>query len=74
MAIDLEDGVLPDGSLGWSSDKQGGFGLGPTVPITGLLPGPRLIKLTATDSYGITATATVSIYIGYRTYLPLVFR
>ena len=45
---------------------------GPTVPITGLLPGPQLIKLTAMDSYGIMATDTVSIYIGYRSYLPLV--
>ena len=74
MAIDLEDGMLPDGSLGWSSEQQGAFGLGPTVPITGLLPGPRLITLTATDSYGITATKTVAIYIGYRVYLPLVLK
>ncbi|HZY46052.1 MAG TPA: hypothetical protein VFF70_15040, partial [Anaerolineae bacterium] len=74
MAIDLEDGSLPDGSLDWSSNRQGGVGLGPTVPMTGLLRGPQLITLTAMDSNGLTATTTVSIYIGYRAYLPIVRR
>ena len=46
----------------------------PRLSVTGLLPGPRFITLTATDSYGITATDTVAIYIGYRTYLPLVLK
>ncbi len=34
----------------------------------------HIITLTAMDSYGITATDTVSISIGYRAYLPLVLK
>lgn len=73
-ATDLEDGDLSEGSLEWSSDVQGELGIGTTLPITTLLPGPHVITLTARDSYGVTETATVNIFIGYGIYLPAILK
>jgi hypothetical protein len=70
MAIDFEDGTLDDSLLSWSSDVQGGLGVGPSVPLITLQPGNHTISLTATDSYGISNSAQVSIFVGYPLYLP----
>jgi hypothetical protein len=70
MAIDFEDGTLDDGLLSWSSDIQGGLGVGPSVPLNNLLNGKHTITLTATDSYGVASNAQVSIFVGYSLYLP----
>ena len=72
--MDMEDGSLPDGSLVWSSNRQGELGIGPSVPINSLLPGEHIITLTATDSYGISAQTSVMINIAYPMYTPLVGR
>jgi hypothetical protein len=73
-ATDLEDGNLPDEKLVWSSDRQGELGYGSSLPIATLEPGTHQITLTATDSYGISSSETVSVYIGYRLYLPLIVK
>ena len=71
-ATDMEDGTLPGSALVWSDDIQGGLGIGPTVPINTLSPGKHTITLTATDSYGISSSASVTIFVGYPFYLPMV--
>ncbi len=70
-ATDLEDGGLPDEALHWSSDKQGGLGMGPSVALNILTPGTHRITLSVNDSQGHITTATVSVFVGYRTYLPV---
>jgi hypothetical protein len=71
-ATDLEDGSLPDSALSWSSDRQGGLGVGPSVPLVVLDPGKHVITLTAVDSFGISAKMNVTIYIDYPINMPLI--
>ena len=73
-ATDMEDGSLPEGSLAWSSDRQGALGLGPSLPVNTLQPGRHVITLAATDSAGHTVTATTAILIGWSTVLPVIVR
>lgn len=72
--FDFEDGTLPDGSLVWSSDIQGGVGIGPSVPLNSLQPGAHTLTLTVTDSFGIHAESSVAIFVGYPIYLPAISR
>ncbi len=69
-ATDLEDGRLPDEVMQWTDDRQGSLGVGPSVALNTLEPGPHLITLTVRDQFGITGTATVNLYVGYRIFLP----
>jgi hypothetical protein len=71
-ATDMEDGGLPDEALHWSSDKQGGLGIGPSVALNVLTPGAHVITLSVSDSQGQNTDATVSVYVGSGTYLPLI--
>ena len=71
IGIDLEDGTLPDENLSWSSDKQGGLGIGPSVGLSSLVTGWHTITLTVTDLLGAESSASVQVFIGYRNYLPL---
>jgi hypothetical protein len=73
-AMDMEDGSLPEGSLVWSSDRQGELGIGSSVAINTLQPGMHIITLTATDSFGISVKTSVKVYIAYPIYTPLVGR
>jgi hypothetical protein len=73
-ATDFEDGSLPDEALSWSSDVQGGLGTGASLPIASLLPGAHTITLTAIDSYGITSSASVKIFVGYQLDMPVVVK
>jgi len=73
-ATDFEDGSLPDDALFWSSDRQGSLGTGPSLPLTTLLPGAHIITLTAIDSYGITSSASVKIFVGYQLNMPVVVK
>jgi hypothetical protein len=72
-AYDLEDGILPDTALRWSSSRDGDLGTGSQV-LANLSPGEHVIALTATDSDGNVTTATVPVFVGSRLYLPLVLR
>jgi len=73
-ATDMEDGTLPDGALVWSSDRQGVLGTGPSLPQNTLQPGLHVIKLTATDSKGHASVLTTGVFIGSRTYLPVIMK
>ena len=70
LAVDLEDGSLPDGALLWSSDRQGELGSGPSLPRNDLADGWHTITLRAQDSAGATGQASIRLYIGYRLHLP----
>ncbi len=73
-ATDLEDGSLPDDDLHWTSDRQGSLGIGPSVPLNTLEPGYHVITLTVYDSLGVPASESVTIFIGYGSYLPLIVK
>lgn len=73
-ASDLEDGRLPDEVMHWVDDRQGSLGVGPSVALNTLLPGPHVITLTVNDKFGITGSATVNVYVGHRIFLPGVTR
>lgn len=74
FGADLEDGILDGASLAWSSDRQGALGNGTTLPTNALSSGLHRITLTVNDSSGQTATATATVYIGYRLPMPNVNR
>ncbi len=62
-AYDVEDGILPEGALAWSSDVEGDLGSGPHLAVTTLHPGAHVITLRATDSDGKAGTATVTVFV-----------
>jgi hypothetical protein len=72
MATDMEDGTLPDESLHWSSDIQGGLGIGPSLALNSLKLGTHLITLSAADNYGVVTTTSVTVIISYQIYVPSV--
>jgi len=75
-AEDLEDGELTGASITWSSDRQGVLGSGSQLilPVLTLDPGEHEITLTATDSHGQTGTASVTVFVGHRAYLPIILK
>ncbi len=60
---DAEDGVLTGASLTWSSSIGGTFGTGTSVTTAGLALGTHTITLTARDSQGATATASITVFV-----------
>jgi len=56
---DPEDGELTGDALTWESDRDGQLGTGQSVSLSGLSPGQHTVTLTATDSEGSTAQASV---------------
>jgi hypothetical protein len=56
FAYDPEDGILPDSSLIWSSDRDGLIEKGRLIKSTRLSSGTHTITLTVTDSQGQTST------------------
>jgi hypothetical protein len=75
-AYDPEDGDLSDSALIWESDQDGQLGNGGLLPLAAqdLTPGLHQLTLTATDSDGMVGSASVSIFVGPRVYLPLVMK
>ena len=69
---DLEDGLLPFASYSWKSDLDGNLGIGRYIVLSAadLTSGEHNITVTATDSSGMTANASVSIVISLRNTLP----
>jgi hypothetical protein len=63
-ATDLEDGPFTDGSLTWSSDKDGLLGTGESLPVNTLSAGQHTITLTATDSNSASASQSITVIVG----------
>jgi hypothetical protein len=63
-ATDLEDGPIPDGGLRWSSNVDGGLGIGGSLALNTLSAGPHTITLRATDSEGAFSEESVQIIVG----------
>jgi len=72
QGYDLEDGPLTGEALSWRSDRDGNLGTGGYLVSTDLSPGDHTITLTATDSNGNQSAASINLYVGHRTYLPLI--
>jgi len=53
---------------------EGDLGTGRHLTLTGLLPGAHVLTLRATDSDGMTGTASVTIYVTTRLLLPMIQR
>lgn len=67
--LDSEDGNLPDAKVSWASDLNGPLGTGLKIDraVSDLKPGEHRITVTATDSAGNTATATVALHVARNT-------
>ncbi|HYC56999.1 MAG TPA: hypothetical protein VEL28_18845 [Candidatus Binatia bacterium] len=64
-ADDADDGVLGEGSVVWTSDRQGALGQGSSLtPALALVPGTHLLTATATDSQGNTASDSIEVVVG----------
>jgi alpha-tubulin suppressor-like RCC1 family protein len=61
VAVDAEDGDLSS-SLTWTSDRDGGLGTGGAVNAT-LTTGAHVVTARATDSEGMSGSASVSITV-----------
>jgi len=69
-ASDPEDGTLGGASLVWSSSLDGQLGTGASVTRADLSVGAHTITLTATDSEGASATASVALTVRPRANAP----
>jgi len=72
-AYDLEDGMLGNTALSWSSSRDGNLGTGINALVT-LSAGQHIVTLSATETDCNTATASINLFVGYKTYLPVVLR
>ena len=74
--MDLEDGSLPDSSLTWTSNLDGVLGAGRWLERSTLRLGAHVITLTAQDSQGNRASASVTIVVRSDSplYLPVIVR
>jgi hypothetical protein len=72
-AYDLEDGVLEESALQWSSSRDGSLGGGSQVLVT-LSAGQHVVTLAAEDSDSNTAKASVQVDSRYRRWLPIAFK
>jgi PKD repeat protein len=62
-ALDAEDGALTGNSLVWSSTLGGSLGTGASLDTSSLMAGLHTLTLTAVDSGGRAASASVSIAV-----------
>ena len=72
-AYDLEDGALDEAALRWSSNRDGDLGTGGQA-LVALSQGQHIIMLTAADSDDNTSATTINVFVGYKTYLPLILK
>jgi len=62
-AWDLQDDLLPDAALVWTSNVSGALGTGEVLVVYDLPAGQHVITLTATNSAGLTASSTVTVTV-----------
>jgi len=60
--MDLENASLGDGALSWESNIDGALGAGQLLEVN-LSPGVHTITLTAIDSAGLSAVASIQITV-----------
>jgi hypothetical protein len=70
---DLEDGTLRESHLSWMSTRDGDLATG-TLALVILSPGQHDVTLRVTDSDGNSDSASVSVYVGWKVFLPSVLR
>ncbi len=63
-ATDDTDGDL-SAAIAWSSSQDGALGTGASVTVTTLSPGEHVLTAAATNSLGVTGTATVVVFIDH---------
>ena len=71
FGYDLDDGILSDDSLVWTSSIDGVIGYGSSFTNSSLPAGMHLITLTARDSEGETTNATIVIKVLSRKPTPI---
>ena len=69
-ATDVEDGVIPDASLAWSSNRDGVLGTGSALNFNALSLGTHTVTLAAVDSDAKTGTTTISVTVNEVPELP----
>jgi hypothetical protein len=62
-AYDIDDGMLDDTSITWTSNLAGVLGNGANLPVTTLQPGTHQITMTAKDSDNNSVTQSVAIRV-----------
>lgn len=62
-AFDLQDDDMPESSLRWTSNVSGFLGNGTSIKVASLPLGLHTIKLTATNSLGLSSSATTTVRI-----------
>jgi len=73
--FDLEDDRLTGEALRWQLDSLGEVGSGETLDLFAMPRGHYLVTLTATDSDGQSASASIGITVGSANrYLPVILR
>lgn len=74
-ATDVEDGVIPDGSLRWQSDRDGQLGSGRELATDALSRGKHTITFTATDSQNAASQSSLTVVVADSIiYLPTILR
>ena len=67
-AWDIDDQLLPESSVQWTSDLDGPLGVGRLLTRRNLSVGTHLITLRGTDSSGMSAERTLTLTIAPRIY------
>ena len=73
VAYDMEDGLVPSSHISWESSIDGSLGAGRYLVLSAadLTAGSHTLTVTATDSLGVSASASVDIVISLRNALPV---
>jgi len=62
-AWDIDDELLPEQDVSWSSNINGPLGVGRLFTTRSLSPGSHVLSLTGTDSSGMSTTKTVNVTV-----------
>ncbi|MDZ4829889.1 MAG: hypothetical protein SGJ09_06780, partial [Phycisphaerae bacterium] len=65
-AWDMDDQLLPESSVSWTSDIDGALGTGRLFVVNRLSPGTHTLTLTGTDSSGLSQIQEVTLTVSAR--------